>query len=96
MNKFTQKGFLAIELVIILVIIGLLGLVGYTAYTQLTSTEESSSLYQTDEKAVAEDVGEAPAVESTTDLDAATDSLDTEDLDSLDDLKSLEAELSEF
>lgn len=78
----SQLGFSAVELVIVLVVLGLLGFVGYTVYNQQqnkTATNDSGQV--TDESPTAKDVGSAPEITTTDDLNKAEIMLDQTDPD---------------
>jgi Tfp pilus assembly protein PilV len=85
-----QSGFSAVELLIIIVVVGLLGFAGYTAYNRMQDDKAAS------QSPTATDVKSAPAINSTSDLDAASAILDETDPSSSGDSTALEAELSAF
>lgn len=69
----TQSGFSVVEIVIIVTVIAVLGFVGYSVYNrQQTKTADTTS--QT-----AGDVKSAPEINSTSDLDKASTTLDQTD-----------------
>lgn len=76
-----QSGFSAIELVIILVIVCVLGFVGYSVYDrQQNNTSDTGSNQQASEQSsTASDVKPAPEINSTSDLDTASDTLEQTD-----------------
>jgi prepilin-type N-terminal cleavage/methylation domain-containing protein len=75
-----QPGFSIVELVIVVAVIGLLGVLGYVGYNTYTHKTASTSASQAaSTPATASDVASAPAINSTSDLDAAAATLDQTD-----------------
>lgn len=77
----SQSGFSVIELVIILAVVGVLGFVGYTVYNRQQDKKTTGNTSQSvnEESATASDVGSAPEIKSTSDLDRASATLDQTD-----------------
>lgn len=89
-----QSGFSAVELVIILVVAGALAFVGFTVYSRQQNNKPADS--STSQSAVANDVPSAPEVKSTGDLDKASATLDSVNLDDSSDSSQLDSELNTF
>jgi len=86
-NK-AQRGFSAVEVLVVLVIIGLLGGAGYYVYSQRSN--------DTKESATATDVQAAPEINDAEDLDTAEAALDANDPElSSGDLDKLDKELED-
>jgi prepilin-type N-terminal cleavage/methylation domain-containing protein len=71
-----QSGFSAIEIVLVVAVVALIGFLGYTAYTHFQANKTDGVGQQAP---TANDVTSAPAINSTSDLDAAQAALDQTD-----------------
>lgn len=87
-----NKGFSAVEIVLVIVVIGLIAAAAYVLYSRQNSGQTST------EPATASDVQAAPEqINDTNDLNAAEDALDANDPAlSESDASQLDAELSEL
>jgi hypothetical protein len=91
-KKSTKTGFTLVEVfVAIVVVILLVGAVYWFANRQNGASGASTS-----QSAVADDVPEAPVIESVEDLTAAEQTLDNVDIESSGDSTQLDNELSAF
>lgn len=90
--KSNKAGFTIVEILVAVVVVGLLvGAVYWFANRQNDNNGAS-----TNQSAVADDVPEAPAVESVEDLNTAEQTLDSIDVESSGDSAQLDSELSAF
>ncbi|MES2971285.1 MAG: hypothetical protein V4702_03130 [Patescibacteria group bacterium] len=98
--RTNQSGFSAVELIIILAVVAGLGFVGYTVYDRQPDkkTTDNTSQQPKNESATATDVGSAPEIKSTSDLDKASATLDQTDPDGSNstDASQLDSEVSTF
>ena len=96
MNKLfhdSQKGFSAVEVLIVVLIVGVIGGAGYYIYAQNADDSVSSGSSQVADT----DVPEAPAINSAQDLNSAEQALDDTDLNASDaDLQQLENDLADI
>lgn len=92
--QLKQAGFSGVEAVIILVIAGVIGGVGYSVYHRSNNVITSSSVPVAKQSAKAQNVSQAPAVQSTSDLNTASTTLDKNDPSSTNgsDLDQLDSE----
>lgn len=89
-----QRGFSAIEIVIVLAVIALLGFLGYIFINRQNSDTATQNTTQQSE---ASDVSSAPQIRSREDLDTAVKVLDENDpAKSNDDTAQLDSDLSQF
>ena len=88
-SRAKQSSFSAAGLIVVSVVVVALGFVGYTVYSSLSANNES---------ATATDVGSAPEIKSTSDLDQASATLDQTDPggSNATDANQLDSELSAF
>lgn len=89
MRLRNQKGFSAVEFLIVAVILGVVGFVGYTVYDRQQNKVATES-------SQASDVSDAPVIEDTNDLDAAAVTLDQTDTSSSSDSAELDSHLNSF
>lgn len=76
-----QSGFAVVELVVVIVILAAIGCVGWWVYQQhnTATTTASTTLTTSTQSPVAKNVSSAPSVNSTSDLDAALNTLNQND-----------------
>lgn len=80
MSRPSQQGFSLVELIIIIVVVATLVFVGVVVVQkQRDNSTDNSATSSLEESATATDVGSAPAVNSTEDLDTAQAMLDQTD-----------------
>lgn len=92
----SQSGFSIVELVLVFVVVGAISFVGYT-FLKGTEARRANLPTQATQKATdatAQDIPPAPAIEQTSDLDKASDTLDQIDVDTSADSQQLDAEAS--
>lgn len=93
MRSLRERGFAAVELVILLVLAAAIIGVGYVVYSRGQTSGEPSAQQQIDDA----DTPAAPTINDTSDLDAATKALDDTNLDaSTSDSAALDAQTSAF
>lgn len=90
-SKLGQKGFSAVEGVIILVVVGLIGLVGWYVYTTQSKQQDS----QTSAPATSQSEDKVPEVNSSGDLQAAEEFVNETDVDKALDTSEIDSALSE-
>jgi Tfp pilus assembly protein PilV len=90
-----QLGFSAVELLIILVVVALLGFAGYVVYNRMQNNKAASSS-TTSQSTSSSDVKSAPAINSASDLDKASNILDQTDPNPSGDSATLDTQLSAF
>jgi prepilin-type N-terminal cleavage/methylation domain-containing protein len=73
-----QRGFSAVELVIVIAVLAIVGLVGYRVISGRSTSTSTTKSAATSENATAS-VSSAPAIKSTSDLDKAQQTLDQND-----------------
>ena len=90
MNRLSsQKGFSAVEGLIILVVVAAIGAAGYMVYNRMQNSTPAPTASQTEQT--------APAVNDAKDLDTANKTLDATDIDATAaDSAELDTELSSF
>lgn len=94
-----QNGFSVVELVIVIAVLAVVGAVGYTVKNRQTAvTTPVSSTSAVTGSAKATNVGTAPTIQTTSDLDTAAATLDQNDPGSTynSDLGQLDTETSDF
>lgn len=93
-SLLNQKGFSAVEGVIILAVVVLLGIGGYLVFNRQDSSKNQTASEQSSE---AKDVPSAPEISSKSDLDEAETALDQADPSASNaDASQLDSELSAF
>lgn len=88
-----ESGFTFVEVILVVIIMAIVGVLGYTL-AQNTIFKANPSIINN--ARTANDVPEAPALETNDDLDATETTLDSIDLDDETDMNSLDSELSNF
>lgn len=86
-----QTGFSAVALVLILLVVGAIAFAGYTVYNRQQDGGAGS-----EQSATASDVPTPPEIKSVEDLDAASATLDSVNLDDDSDESQLDSELNRF
>jgi Tfp pilus assembly major pilin PilA len=81
MQTVKQKGFAFIELLLIVAVVAVIGLVGYKIYNDRskTVTSESPTSSTSNKEPASATVSPAPAVQTSADLDKASQTLDQND-----------------
>ncbi len=83
------SGFSAVEALIVVTLIVLVGLVGYNLYSMNVARNDNAA----EQQAIADQVPEAPVINSESDLDSAAETLDAVDVDqNQEDLQQLDTE----
>lgn len=92
MKSYSQKGFSAVEFVIIALVVAVVGFVGYTVYDRQQNDKAASTV----ESSQATDVPAAPEIKNTDDLQAAEAVLDQTDTSNSADSSELDKQLNSF
>jgi hypothetical protein len=85
MNKLNQRGFSAVEAILILVIVGALGFIGWRVYDMQADKSNDSSQASDNDR----------PLDSVDDLDSEADELNSQDIDQELETSDLDASLSE-
>jgi len=89
-----QRGFSAIEVVVAVLVVAAIGATGYLAYNRMQEARNTPTASDQTQKAVAP---QAPAIDSSKDLDEALDTLNNTNINaSLTDSSDLDTQLKSF
>lgn len=91
MNR-AQKGFSIIEVAIVVVILGIIGFLAYSTYMH----QQTAKVTSTQQSHTATDVPTAPAVNSSSDLTTAQQTVDNLNVDDGSDSSQLNSQLNAF
>lgn len=97
-NRNKSSGFSAVEIVLVVVVVAVLALLGYVLYNNFVANDQQTeqAVDNTSQSATADDVPTAPEINSPSDLDKASATLDEINLDDDSDSSQLDNELSNF
>ena len=93
-HSIRRSGFSAVELILIVVVVAIIGALGYVAYNSIQNKNAESSKQA--DASTASDVEAVPVIESDEDLQKAEQTLDQANVESGNDIKQLDSELSAF
>ena len=94
----SQTGFSAVELLIVIVVVAVLALVGYSVYQWQNNKPATTANTQSDSETMAGNVPSAPAINTSSDLDEASTTLDQMDISASNssDSSQLDSQLAAF
>jgi len=95
-TRHDQSGFSIVEILLVVAVLAIIGFLGYTFYNNQVNKTASSDQQESSQAVMVSDVNTAPAINSTSDLDAATKTLDQTDPSSSSDVSQLDSELANF
>ncbi|HJQ09094.1 MAG TPA: hypothetical protein VJ836_06460 [Candidatus Saccharimonadales bacterium] len=97
MSKYRQAGFSIVEIVIAGVVLVAATVIGYVVFNQMNDKKGVTSTTETQQMTEDSSTYAVPAVQSTSDLDAASKALDETDIDAnASDAAALDAETGAF
>lgn len=93
-----RLGFSLVEVIVVVAVVGIIGLLGYVLYNNQVDEATDTNRQGDNQSIFADDVEEAPRIESMDDLEAAEAVLDRTDptASNGDDTDQLDAELNSF